>query len=98
MPIIIASETHEHPESIATQTSRKSNIENQQYSIATKQEINSEIQFERLFGLDSKFQGEETKIYNCHGLTFVSKRTGIYKDEVINLILNDEYKEIKNRN
>lgn len=34
-------------------------------------------------------------IYNCHGMTFASRRTCILKDEMIDLILQeDDYKEI----
>lgn len=45
------------------------------------------------------FRNEPNPIYNCHGLTFASSRTGIEDDEIIPLILDDDdYREILNEN
>ena len=38
---------------------------------------------------------EASSIYNCHGLTFASRRTGITEERVVNMILADDgYREI----
>ena len=86
---------HEIPTSINMETSKNHKISNEQFRTSNLFEITNEIRFESKF--ESKFQGQPTKIYNCHGLTFASKRTGVFLDSAINLILNDEYREIKDK-
>ncbi|RXK86870.1 hypothetical protein [Filimonas effusa] len=42
------------------------------------------------------FKGQPTAIYNCHGMTFASKRTGIYEEaELLKILIDDNYVEIR---
>ncbi|MCI0488620.1 MAG: hypothetical protein L0229_18690 [Blastocatellia bacterium] len=42
-----------------------------------------------------EFRGNPSPIYNCHGLTFASRRTGIHESKEISKILQDDnYQEI----
>lgn len=79
--------------SIKLQTSRGNDIVNKQNHFLLEQEISLSAQIESKF--ESNYQGKESPFYNCHGLTFASKRTGIDEDEMIMKILEDEYIEIK---
>jgi hypothetical protein len=87
----------ERQETICMQTSRKHCIPNGQNRIVHQQAIDQEERQRALFG-NGEFQGNSTCIYNCHGLTFASKRTGVFADEAIRLILDDEYVEINRAN
>ncbi len=55
----------------------------------------------RLADLEKEFPnvelcGDMSPIYNCHGLTFACKRTGIYEAEEVQKILDDdEYREVE---
>lgn len=47
-------------------------------------------------GALARFQGRVTHIYNCHGLTFASRRTQIDDTgEIKKIILQDKYREVK---
>lgn len=85
----------ETPNVIAMETSRNKPIKNAQHTILCKQEVETELREGKKY--NSEFQGEATKIYNCHGLTFACRRSGIFDDDAIQQILNDEYIEIKER-
>lgn len=78
---------------IVLQTSKKTDIDNAQFHTRTKQEETIANIVEQKF--NSTYQGSPSKIYNCHGLTFASRRTGIYEDSEIQKILKDEYVEIR---
>ena len=56
-------------------------------------------QFENLikqYGAWVKFRSNPTPQYNCHGLTFASRRTGIYDaDELGKILKEDGYIELK---
>ena len=44
----------------------------------------------------AKFRSPPNPIYNCHGLVFASKRTGIHRSDVFQTILDDDgYTEIE---
>lgn len=81
------------PETIEMQTSKRNPIKNEQYFEITQLERNNALGCEHDF--KSNYIGEPSRKYNCHGLTFASKRTGIYEDAEIIRILEDEYIEIK---
>jgi hypothetical protein len=60
---------------------------------------------EQLRKLRLKFIGVKERpetisgIYNCHGMTFANRRTGIEKDqEVVKIISEDDYKELTDLN
>lgn len=92
--LVINGLPHHSKASIVLQTSKYNNIENEQYFGALQQEVENERRNENQF--QSKYFGELSAIYNCHGLVFASKRTGIYEPDEIYKILADEYREIKN--
>jgi hypothetical protein len=92
---IYLNEYEEIPLSIITQTSLGGGheISNSQYTTVLKGEVAIYHSFERDF--KSTFQGKANPVYNCHGLTFASRRTGIYDPLEVWKILKDEYIPIK---
>ena len=84
----------EKQKTVKMETSRYNDIPNSQNRRIDQKSIDYEIGLKAKFGLREDFQGSETSVYNCHGLTFASKRTGIFDDAVIEQILRDEYNEI----
>jgi len=81
---------------ITTHDSEDIAIKNQQNRLLLEQELNIANGLETKF--DSKYQGSASACYNCHGLTFASKRTGIFDDAEVWKILRAEYAEIKSEN
>lgn len=94
-PLIIS--TFEEPRiSLNLQTAERNDIENEQFTSISKFEL-SQISFLEQEYPQAMFKGEPTAVYNCHGMTFASKRTGIFADAEIEKILKDDkYIEIKN--
>ena len=87
--------SEEPPKSIIVQTRKGSDIKNTQDYVP--------FAFGKLLelkDLKSKFpfvtiKGKENSLYNCHGLTFASKRTWIQELADLQMILKeDDYKEI----
>jgi hypothetical protein len=82
--------------SIGLQTSQRKDIKNSQEFVDRNLPLNrfqlTSIK-EQFVGL--KFKDNPSDIYNCHGLTFASRRTGIYEVAEITKIINDDkYEEI----
>lgn len=90
---IILNEYEEEQIGIRTHSSADTPIINSQSKILLFSEVNYANSFEADF--DSKFQGNADPYYNCHGLTFACKRTGIYQNSEIWKIINEEYRPIK---
>jgi hypothetical protein len=89
---------YQEPERIiTTHSSDNVAIKNQQNHLLLEQELNITNSLESRFG-NSKYQGSPSACYNCHGLTFASKRTGIYEDQEIWKIIQAEYVEVKSEN
>src|ERR1700761_7362541 len=88
--------TQKPKKSITLHTSKGSSIENEQY---TGLEDSALIRFniseiQRKFP-DVVFRNSPTDCYNCHGMTFASRRTGIYDtNEIIKILKEDNYVEI----
>lgn len=82
--------------SIIVQTRLGNSIKNAQSETITFYE---QKDFERIFRKWSgvvQFRCTPSAIYNCHGLTFASKRTRIYDDDDIRRILQEDlYQEIE---
>lgn len=77
-------------------TCERNDIDNEQFRVISSFEANQFGDFETNYNL-AKFKGQPSSTYNCHGLTFASKRTGIYSDDEIEKILKDDsYIEVKN--
>lgn len=71
-------------------------ISNEQGIEISALELAQQRDFERDYGPDVvKRRGGPTPRYNCHGLTFASRRTGVYEDDVVHQILSEDgYNEI----
>jgi len=95
MPLIISQFAGESY-TLKLQTCERNDIKNEQFRSLTPVEVQAAGVIETQYKL-AIFKGNLTPIYNCHGLTFASKRTWIYLDTEIEKILHDDrYIEIKN--
>lgn len=80
---------------IALQTRKGTDIPNSQILEISQFEIRQYTDIERDYRY-AVFRTSPSPIYNCHGLTFASRRTGIYEIEALHRIINDDgYKKIK---
>ena len=84
-------------EGIKTETSRKIPIENEQNvglshdALFEKTVLNLRNSYPELI-----IRNNPTDCYNCHGMTFASRRTGVYENsEVVKILTHDSYKSIK---
>lgn len=84
---------------ITLQTRKGNNIDNEQAdTVYTPGELRAIEDTTKEYLTDGK-RAEANPLYNCHGLTFATRRTGIFNTEDIKKILaDDEYKEIPLRN
>lgn len=85
--------------SLALQTRNGNNIANvQDLEVPRHRREATKALIRQLLGLDFPRvteRREATATYNCHGMTFASRRTGIYETAAIELILlDDAYREI----
>lgn len=84
--------------SIKLQTSKGTDIpnsqENTEHSLLYLKQLNDlKVEY-----VGSNFKSGPSQTYNCHGMTFANRRTGIYENEIISRILNDDsYIEIKRK-
>jgi hypothetical protein len=83
--------------SIHTETSKNSKIDNQQYAPNLMQKGLSDFIIKQTI---NKFpplhiRTHSTNCYNCHGMTFASRRTGIFESsEVEKILKEDDYAEV----
>ena len=76
-------------------TAERNDIDNEQFAFISSYELSQLSSFEHEYPL-ALFKGNPTAVYNCHGMTFASKRTGVFEDREIEKILKDDkYIEIK---
>jgi hypothetical protein len=82
---------------INLQTSKQSNIPNEQFIDDAKSLLfQSQLSALKLKFLGAIFKSGPSSIYNCHGMTFANRRTGIYEVGIISKILVDDcYVEIR---
>ncbi len=82
---------------IITQTRKKKRIPNYQgCTLSTMYKRQLHLLITRKYR-NARFRSAPTNVYNCHGLVFASRRTGIHKPEVVKKIIDeDEYKLIRN--
>jgi len=79
---------------ISMETRARTPIPNAQYHELSTLELNLAPDYGRKY-LGVKVRTGPNPIYNCHGLTFASRRTGIYDDADFRAILSDDgYTEI----
>lgn len=83
----------QEPASITLQTSKGTAIENCQIKEVSPFELK---QAAAPTGLAIQRRCNVDPIYNCHGMTFASRRTGIHDINTITLILRDDaYREVE---
>ena len=83
---------------LALETSKGEAIPNHRSNEISYFESNSHKGLEQYTG-ETTFRSAATPTYNCHGMTFASRRTCIYKSPVIyNILSDDEYVTIKKEN
>jgi hypothetical protein len=85
--------------SVALQTRRGNDIANvQDLEVPRHRREATESLIRQQLGLDFTqvtSRRESTATYNCHGMTFASRRTGIYEVAAVELIMTDDgYREI----
>ncbi|MBI3005009.1 MAG: hypothetical protein HYY49_06285 [Ignavibacteriales bacterium] len=79
----------------ALETKLGNPIDNYQVTEISKFERNQFHNYERRYSGRIEIRSQATPMYNCHGLTFACRRSGIYDSSALNLILQDDaYKEI----
>ena len=96
MPVLIDS-APAAGQDIALQTRKRWNIPNGQVTEISILELNNAKLLLRRYSTSIlDYRTDPTPIYNCHGLTFASRRTGIYEVSAIHKILDDdEYKRVE---
>lgn len=83
------------PRFLALHSCQAAQIDNERIFELSPSEIRGFRDFDRDYGSDVERRGSPTPIYNCHGLTFASRRTGIFESETLRQILReDDYMEI----
>jgi hypothetical protein len=95
MSQILLGQYSEPDKNIKLQTSLNSDIENRQGLTILAGNVNLAQEIERSF--QSTFLTSPNPIYNCHGMTFANRRTGIFNMAHLFQILADEYEHIKNQ-
>ncbi|MQA39949.1 hypothetical protein [Rugamonas aquatica] len=77
-------------------TARGSKIENAQITELDISEVNQFVHYKKYETESTHLRTHATPRYNCHGMTFASRRTGIYGTQDLKQILTeDDYIEIK---
>lgn len=85
----------EPPKSIIVQTRKGSDIKNEQVETAFSFGGLMELEDLKRDFPNARIRGQKGSLYNCHGLTFASKRTGIYELADLEMILTeDDYREV----
>ena len=94
MPLIIGGTS----KCLQLATTMENPIDNEQVLEISPFEFGLCQQFDEQYGDTIKRRGLPSPIYNCHGLTFASRRTGVFENTVLERILEDDrYEEIESR-
>lgn len=84
------------PKSLLLATKRGNPINNQQFIEVNQLDYNGYIEHQKNYGIGIVMRLKVSPLYNCHGLTFASRRTGLYDNDVLLQILEeDSYAEIQ---
>lgn len=75
---------------LALETAEKNKIPNAQSKELSSQELLQANDVEKKWGERITRRTNPTSIYNCHGLVFASRRTGIFDNSSIRQILEDD--------
>lgn len=77
-------------------TAQGRQIDNEQFDEISHFERNQFPVFERQYSLGCEVCAGPSPRFNCHGLTFASRRTGIFESGTLEQILNEDgYEEIQ---
>lgn len=80
---------------LALETAASRRIPNAQLLEISRFEQAQFRDIEARYGARADWRTDPTPRYNCHGMTFASRRTGIFETWVINRILDDDgYREV----
>ena len=81
---------------IALSTTEGTHIPNGQITEISSFELNSGKDFDAKYGRMIRYRSRHfSLIYNCHGLTFANRRTAIFDDSAIQVILREDgYEEV----
>jgi hypothetical protein len=100
MGIILLNPSERTRHKLSLQTTQKNDIDNEQFFTIEGMDLKQCLDWqseERKKYPNCVFKGTSTPLYNCHGMTFASRRTGVFEDEVINKIIKeDNYIPVKN--
>lgn len=86
----------EKPSRIELQTSRRKDVENSQGQRVSVTERREQERLQNKYDR-ATFRTDFHPEYNCHGLTFASKRTGIHNTDEIRKIIDDDTYEMVDR-
>jgi hypothetical protein len=93
MTILFGEERH----SIIVQTKKGTDIDNEQLKEISSFELKQLRNFDD-YRKYCYFRGDVSPLYNCHGMTFANRRTGIFEFDAIEQILkDDDYEEIASK-
>jgi hypothetical protein len=96
MSIILPSHSTPTSKSIKVDTAAGQPIDNAQFFDISTFEAGQMQELDRRYKKGLETRSGPTAKYNCHGMTFASRRTGIYETSEIQKILSDDqYSEIK---
>jgi hypothetical protein len=83
------------PKNLALDTSCANPIDNERIYEISPHDANLFRRFDKDYGATVERRCDPTPIYNCHGLTFGSRRTGIFESKILHQILTEDgYVEI----
>lgn len=86
------------PKSLPLSTATGWTIPNYQIGEISSFEQSQFGDLDRRFGTSTIARCESTALYNCHGMTFASRRTGIFDSDVLQRILaDDKYVELQTK-
>lgn len=99
MDIILPGKPPPTERTIRLDTSLGNAIDNAQILEISMYEKNINDMLTKKWDKSGTLRNSPTPRYNCHGLTFASRRTGIFDSDVIGTILNEDgYEEIPPKN
>jgi len=82
---------------IVIQTRKGNDIQNNQLFAITRWDCQMARELKRKYPL-ATFRTSLCGIYNCHGLTFASRRARIYRSsEIVRILEEDDYQEIQTK-
>lgn len=75
---------------LALDSCQAKQIDNERVQEISPYETNLFRKFDTNYGLGIKRRSDPTPFYNCHGLTFASRRTGVFESDTVRQILTED--------